>query len=739
MTLRAALLLILLSAFCSQDILAQSAQPLLVNPIATKVSKPDPAISNSRNDRASAEATAPADEDDEATTDPKSGTTTQFRLERIPLVGGAELLTIFARLDGLRTEHNGAPEVPLVSVLRDTLSDSNPENDRLRYVWMLTYARPDLMKRIASAIPFLYQPVGNQTRAGSGPPKPLIDLANTERQTWNAFYWIGLQNIFFDGYGIPVKAATRTYRRNAADYRSGHVMQALSILDNYENVRQRTKNESELLALRKPPSESTSKDPVSKESSQPLLPDLTPAFSPGEMLEIRARLILSGKMFGGLLGPDMFRSTVTKRTMTSVDNSGHNWEILRQRAEAEGLYFEPLTLPDGRATHAMLWVAKSDLNSQPNREFHNRFLNIASPWDDQRLRNWNAYTRTFYFDQDNRRVSANDPNGHSTEMIPLAIYGLDHPKIPALLIDFRSSLNPKKREMSRRFVDDLTKNIFSLSNFGNFPYFVGHRFYNFVTGRRGIDINQPSRLRSYSELKLLLSFNSSIDSRLRTEIERRVQNVSLNPLNNDDEAEVALARQQYEALVDYARRPDGLPAKIERDRRAEMVPLKHGQAARIFFTLGNVFTFGHYLHRENPTPELDKRMELARRMAYHTQFLSEVAKSSPQTDVAWDITMVKQSLQFLAEEGVLAKDTAAKAAATIFQKTSDEETRRLSLDALSKMNHKEARKQLLLLFQVQPAQSELRADIAGRLRRAVADDDQIKPKEAKQLLSNIGQ
>jgi hypothetical protein len=42
---------------------------------------------------------------------------------------------------------------------------------------------------------------------------------------------------------------------------------------------------------------------------------------------------------------------------------------------------------------------------------------------------------------------------------------------------------------------------------------------------------------------LLLSFNSKIDPELRTEIERRVQNVSLNPLNNDDEAEVALARR----------------------------------------------------------------------------------------------------------------------------------------------------------------------------------------------------
>jgi len=56
--------------------------------------------------------------------------------------------------------------------------------------------------------------------------------------------------------------------------------------------------------------------------------------------------------------------------------------LLRQRAEAEGLYFEPLTMPDGQATHALLWVAKSDLAAQPSREFSKRFLNIANPWTD---------------------------------------------------------------------------------------------------------------------------------------------------------------------------------------------------------------------------------------------------------------------------------------------------------------------------------------------------------------------
>ncbi|MGZ8843708.1 MAG: hypothetical protein ACXW18_08595, partial [Pyrinomonadaceae bacterium] len=555
---------------------------------------------------------------------------------------------------------------------------------------------------------------------------------------WNKFFWTGLQNVFLDSYGIPLKASSRTYRQNIDDYHSGHVMQALSILDNYEKVRLRARSEGELLALHSAPTE-TNGSATRYDTSQPLLPALAPAFTPGEMFEIRARLIQSNNTFGGLLGPDTFHKTVVKRTMVSIDNSGHNWELLRQRAEAEGLYFEPLKMPDGTATHAMLWIAKGDLANQPKHNFERRFLNIANPWEDEKLRNWNGYSRVVYFDQDNRPVSADERNARAVEMIPLAVYGLDHPKIPALLIDFRHSLNPKKREMSRRLFSDLTKNIFSLSSFGNIPYFVGRSVFDFVTGRRGMDLNQPTRLRSYSELKLLLSFNPSIDPKLRTEIERRVQNVSLNPLNNDDESEMRLARQQYDALVEYARRPEGLSAKIERDRRAEMVPLEHGRTARVLYTLGNILSFGRYVHREKATPELYGRLELARRLSHHTRFLSEVARSSPQTDVSWDLSSVKQSLQFLASDGSAASGSASKAAAAIFAKTTDDETRRLSLDALSGMNSKTARKELLRLYEQQPTDSAWRPDIAERLRRAVIADAAVKPGEAKALLSGIGQ
>jgi len=746
---RPLLLLVVISLFCAQAAAQQSNQFLNKSAVPAKTSEkdlePSPATKvpgAAEGDGVGAKSSTETRAEDSATeTSPSNTTQSQFRIERVPMIGGAELLTIFGRLDGMRPYGLPAPEVPLVSVVRDTLSDDDPENDRLRYVWMLTFTEPTLMKRIASAIPFFYQHVGNRKQASKGPPTPLLDLANTNRQTWNHFFWMGLQNIFLDSYGIPLKAASRSYRQNAADYRSAHVTQALSILGNYENLRQRSRNEAELLALSQssPINAPATNDKEINDAATPLLPERSPGFTPGEMLELRARLILSGSTFGGFVGPGKFSETVEKRLMNSVDIIGHNWEMLRQKSEAEGLYFQPLAMPDGRATHVLLWIARSDLSTQSNRSFDRRFLNIANPWNDGRLRNWNGYMQTLYFDRDNRPATPDNPRARATEMIPLAIYGLDHPKVPALLIDFRDTLNPKAREMSRRALNDLTGNILSLSSFGNLPYFLGHNLYDFVTGRRGMDLNQPTRLNSYSELKLLLSFNDALDPKLRREIERRLEVVSVNPLSNDNQAEIQLARQQYDALIDYARRADGLPAKVERDRRAEMVPLKHGQVARFFYNLGNVLSFGRYVHRENVTPELTERMELARRIERHTQFLSEVAKSSPQTEVAWDMNTVRRSLQFLADHGAGANGSAARTAALIFQRTNDAEARRLCLDALYKINNKTAKNQLLRIYRAEQPHSDWRLAIAERLRKAVAEDSRMKPAEARSVLSQVGQ
>src|SRR3712207_7382500 len=55
--------------------------------------------------------------------------------------------TVFGKLDGLKDEASQPGEVPLVSILRDTLGDADPENDRLRHVWRSEEHTSELQSR----------------------------------------------------------------------------------------------------------------------------------------------------------------------------------------------------------------------------------------------------------------------------------------------------------------------------------------------------------------------------------------------------------------------------------------------------------------------------------------------------------------------------------------------------------------------------------------------------------------
>jgi hypothetical protein len=601
-----------------------------------------------------------------------------LRLERVEVPGGAELITVHAKLAGLESTANDK-WIPLVSILRDTLGDGNAENNRLRYVWPLTYTRPTLKQKLAAAIPFFYKRVGNKETLSKTPP-PALDLASPESEVWDKIFWTALQNILLDPYGTPIKASTSSYRRNTGDYRRSHIIRALSVLTLYEAVKGET------------------------------------ILSRAEMDTIQARLLLTEKTFGGLVDDVNLPSYYAKKTTQARDERGHNWELLRQRAESESLYFEPLLMPDGTATHALLWVAKRDLIKQQGSRFSSRFLNIANPWTDKRLSSWKGYVETRYFDSENHPVDSQTPGAEGVEMIPLGLYGLDNPKIPMLLVDFRDSYNPKKREMSRRVLNDVTRNVLSVSKFGNLPFFLGRTVFDFVTGRRGMDVNQPSRLHTYSQLKLLLALNTSMEPELRSELSGRLETVSLNPFENDIDAEANIALQQYDALMAFAKDPNGLAAKIERDRRAEMVPLEHGRNAQLAFRVLNVLSFGRYVHREENTEEMESRLDISRRLQYHTRFLRQVAKSTAEIDITWNLEDVRRSLRFIAEHASEAGGNAAAATAKIFARTKDEEIRRACLDSLSRIHSPKARSELLKISQNNEVDKVLR-DLATEYLR----------------------
>jgi len=611
--------------------------------------------------------------------DPAVALSQILRLERVEVPGGAELITVHAKLAGLESTDSDN-WVPLVSILRDTLGDTNPENNRLRYVWPLTYTRPTTKQRLAAAIPFFYARVGNKEKLTKTPP-PAMDLASPESEVWDKIFWAALQNVLFDPIGTPIKASASSYRRNTNDYRRSHIIRALSVLALYQAV----KGES--------------------------------AFTPSEMATIQARLLLTEKTFGGLVDDSNLQNYYSRKTAEARDERGHNWELLRQRAESESLYFEPLVMPDGSATHALLWVAKRDLLKQQGSRYSSRFLNISNPWTDKRLLNWKGYVETRYFDSENHMVDSNAPGAEAVEMIPLGLYGLDNPKIPMLLVDFRDSYNPKKREMSRRVLNDITRNVLSVSKFGNLPYFLGRTVFDFITGRRGMDVNQPSRLATYSQLKLLLALNTSMEPELRSQVSSQVEKVSLNPFENDLNAEANIAKSQYEALMAFAKDPNGLAAKIERDRRAELLPLEHGDKAQFAFSVLNVLSFGKYVHREELTDDMESRLDVARRLQYHTNFLQQIAKSSAEIDITWNLEDVKRSVRFIADHGSEASGNAALVTAKIFARTRDIETRRACLDSLSRIHSPKAKNESQRISQNSEVDKALR-DLASEYLRA---------------------
>ncbi|MGI8468891.1 MAG: hypothetical protein ACR2N3_10600 [Pyrinomonadaceae bacterium] len=626
-----------------------------------------------------------------------------FRVEKFPVAGGAEIVTIFAKIQRLVEGKNLTDEVPLVSVLRDTLGDDSAENDRLRQVWILTYTKPDFAQKFAAAVPFLYTRTTNKGKIGTAPPPAVIDLNPTENALWDKIFWRVFRNLILGDFGTPTRAVTLQYKTNIDNYRKSAIARALAVLALYETIK-----------------------------GKKILTD-------AETKDIQARMMLSDKMLGSLVQSENLERVYQTNIEEIHDLRGRNWELLRQYSEAQGLYFEPLEMPDGSATHALVWTTESDIKNNKNKKFDSRFLNIKNPWNDARLLDWNGYAETRWFDEDNRQVAENTPNATPKKMIPLALYGLDYPKIPTLLIDFRDRDNPKKRELSRRVLNDLTTNILSVSQFASLPYFVGRYLYGFVTGRRGIDFNQPSRVGSYSQLKLLLALDESLNPQFRNELAERAEFVSTNPLENDLNVEARLAREQYENLIAYAARPDGLPKQVENERREEMVRLKHGAKKRVFYNLGNLLSFGLYTHREKATPELRAALDVRRRLDYHERYLRETARDSVNPAVDGNLAAIQNSLEFISQNGGAASGKTAEAVAKIFSITEDEQTRFLCLQSLGEIKNQTAKKKLLAIYENREIDARWR-NLSAEYLHPEFKQEQDKPnQEAKNTLKGEAQ
>lgn len=619
-----------------------------------------------------------------------------FSVETLPIEGGAELVTIFYKTNGtFDTPRPGESEsVPLLSVLRDTLGDEIKENDKLRYVWMLTYTSPTTTQKIMSAIPFNYRRSNSKKEAGSTVPPTIADINGSGGSIWESIFWQIIRRGYAYSPGNKLKMFYGPFRENRSQYKKTAIAEALTIFSLYEQVEGKK------------------------------------ALTDQEMLDVKTRLGLTEKPFGGSMQKENYLRADDRMLVSGNANRGQTRELLRRFTEAQGLYFEPLEMVDGNAKHAITWVFKEDLEANTPRAWEGRFLNIKSPWNDPRLKDWKGYSEVRWFDAESREVEPNTPGAVSKTLIPLAVYGLDHPHIPIILVDFRDIGNPKKREMTKRAFDDVTGNVLSVTQGGGLALTAGKFLYGFVTGRRGTDMNQPSRLRSYSQLKMILAMDQKLNEELRKDISSKVEKASINPLENDLADELRLARGQYKNLVAYAKSPDGLRLKLEKERVKEMTLAYYNGKMPLKYTIAGALTFGLYKHQKKPTPELAAKMDMQRQVAFHERRIRETAYYSVRPEVDANVAQLTRSLNFVAENGKYAGGKTAKAIGKIFAGTLDTDIRLACMAGLYRINDAAAKNELLNIYKNEGYEARWRESASDYLRRAKAEGQHISKRDS---------
>jgi hypothetical protein len=512
--------------------------------------------------------------------------------------GTAQLLTLFCQSCRVGDSHE---DVPVVAVLRDTLGDNDPETDRLSYVWLLSYTRPNLPRRALSAVPFFYWRVGDGSR--SAPDiAPLLDLSAPEHPMLSEIRRDIVQWTAFDPLMMPVRASTRAYRTNSVDQERLHLQEAISYL-----------------------------------RQAPVADDQTALTRP-ELDTVIARLELRKSLLGGLVREQDAARFGAESGFEQERIRSRNWEILRVCAERTGLIFDPLSLAGVSGHYAILWFPVHGAPPPPGVSLKPvwKLLNIKNPWTDERLQHWQgaAYSRNF------------DPNPE--QLVPLGVYGLNYPKFPLLLIDFRDKLHTRRHEMTQRTINEITSGVIGISHFTNWYYYVAADLYDFVVSRHGNAMDRDARLDCYSQFRVELALDHSLQADLRSDMQQRLQSLDMNPLAAVPYRDLQVATARYQRLQAAAEGDGALSALLAKERRAELAAFGESGHKRAAETLLHAASFGLYSHLARREDTNLAAIDRDRRVAYQLNFLDTLNRAGTQPEVAYDTTRIRSAINELA-------------------------------------------------------------------------------------------
>ena len=520
-----------------------------------------------------------------------------------PLGDTAQMLTLFCRACGPPTVSQ-TTDLPLVSVLRDSLGDLDPLNDRILYVWLLRYARPTIEQRVFSSVPFFYWKVGgrSQRSISTRDVSPLLDLTSPQHPVLENLARSLVQWTAFDPATMPVRAISRSYRSNSSENERLHIEEALTY-------------------LRGAPASDSPGD-----------------ISPAQLKTVIARLELRKQPLGGLVIQTSIPSFQEQVESAQDRIRARNWELLRQCAEKAGLYFEPLEIGNTKGQYAMLWYSIGSSPPQNGVEIRSiwKLLNIRDPRKQERLAPWKGDVFTRSVDRDGSLQPFDRQGDHDLRLIPIGVYNLSYPRGPLLLIDFNDKLHIRRHEMLQRSVNEITAGVIGISHFGNWYYFVAADIYNFVVSRHGKATDQNARLDCYAQLRADLFHDRLLDADLRNDLQKRLNIRAINPMEDSPEREMSTAEARYSALMRESDEPNGpLVTRLDRNRRAELATYSESPGAQMQQSLLHMASLGFYTRRAPSDDRNLLTLDRYRRAQAQIDFLDSLVKAGVQPEVSY--------------------------------------------------------------------------------------------------------
>jgi hypothetical protein len=515
-----------------------------------------------------------------------------------PVGDSAQLLTLVCR--ACAVSNDTEEDVPLVSVLRDTLGDQSGENDRVTYVWLLTCAHPRMEQRILSAIPFFYWRISKGSKSVSKhDTEPFMDLSAPENPMMLQVSQNLLQWTAFDPTMTPVRASTHAYGTNRQEDERLHIEEAISYL---------------------------SRAPVSDDST---------ALTQVQLDTVIGKLKLREILLGGLGTDNQAARVGLQSTFEQERIRGRNRELLRQWAEKTGLIFEPLNLNGNQAHYAILWFPQSESDEPENLSLQSiwKLLAIRNPWTDERLKNWRGPVYERVFDQNS-----------SVSVIPLAVYSLDYPKQPLILMDFRHKLSRRRREVTQRSVNELITGVLGISHFADWYFYIAFDLHRFIVERRGAALDEASRLDCYSDFRVNLALDRTIDSSLKKDLETRIRWLAVNPLEAAPQREIQNALARYKLLEKEADDGD-LMARVHQEHRFELSSFGESEKTKLAKSTLHVATLGFYKQQAKSDDLF--MLDHERRVAYQLIFLDSLIQAQTPPEISYDSERIKSSVREL--------------------------------------------------------------------------------------------